>query len=369
VIVLSLLFLITSRRMGREYFNTIRTRLKEESNAGNLDDSALTPARDLLSGTFTRLNIRTILFESGIDELDLAETSSSAPDGNEGPEASQSPVDILESLRSPDDREVQRTLASYRDWKPEHMPALTRLLARDALYNRVVAKLQNLGEAVVPSIVETLKDEDADFVIRRRIPTVLAASDTTEADDALLEALTANRFEIRYRAALALIRRRKLGKPESPREWRSRVWHAIRIEVKRDRPLWELQKLLDEQDTSDDDLVVRRVGIRGELSLEHTFRMLSLVLEPQPVRAAFQGIILDDDNLKGFALEYLEHVLPASIKRRLWLFIGDLSEYRKQKELRSIDQVVSDLMSTRATMFAGDQTRDALKRMLEESQD
>ena len=41
----------------------------------------------------------------------------------------------------------------------------------------------------------------------------------------------------------------------------------------------ELQKILDDTEADDDDFVGQRVGVRGELSLEHTFRQLSLVLD------------------------------------------------------------------------------------------
>ena len=108
------------------------------------------------------------------------------------------------------------------------------------------------------------------------------------------------------------------------------------------------------------------MGVRGELSLEHTFRLLSLVLEPEPVRAAFNGIILDDEKLRSFALEYLEQVLPGDIRSRLWPFIGDVSEYQRAKSLRKLDDVVSDLMTTGATLFGAPEDREALRRILEE---
>jgi hypothetical protein len=365
VILFAALFIYLSGRMGRQYFATIVQRLKEEADAERLGEFSSSPARDLLSGTFTRVNITPILEELGMAD---GEDSSVAATADEKGEVSR-PDDIFARLKSPHEQNVLAALREFKAWDAEHVPDLTRLLARDSLYDQVVAVLRGLGEAALPHLVGILCSEDADFVIRRRIPAILAGTGGPAADDALLDVLTGDRFEVRYRAALALVRRRKAGLPPSQREWRARVWHAIRLEVKRERPLWELQKLLDGFDNPDDDLVVKRVGVRGELSLEHTFRMLTLVLEPQPVRAAFQGIILEDEHLKSFALEYLERVLPPAIRRRLWLFIGDVSEYKKQKEMRSLDEVVSDLISTRATLFAGDKTRDALKRMLEESEE
>jgi hypothetical protein len=165
-----------------------------------------------------------------------------------------------------------------------------------------------------------LSDESTDFVIRRRIPRVLARIDHPDADRALIDALGAGRFEVRYRVALALYRRRLESMPESRGDWKAEVWAAIRAQLNREQPVWELARLLDPE--ADDGFVEQRVGVRGELSLEHTFRLLSLVLDPGTVRAAYHGIVLNDQELKSFALEYLEQVLPTDVRDRLWPFIG-----------------------------------------------
>ena len=87
-----------------------------------------------------------------------------------------------------------------------------------------------------------LLDENADFVIRRRIPRILSEIDTADADQALVDALSAGRFEVRYRAAVALARRRKGELTTATGDWHRAVWEAIEREVGRDRPIWELQK-------------------------------------------------------------------------------------------------------------------------------
>ena len=195
---------------------------------------------------------------------------------------------------------------------------------------------------------------------------MLARIGGSETDDCLLAALAANRFEVRYRSAIALVRRRRKGLPQSERDREPIVWEAIRVEVSRDRAVWELQRLLDSQESEHDDLVAQRLDVRGELSLEHTFRLMTLVLDPEPVRAAYHGVILDDEKLNNFALEYLEQVLPVDIRKKLWPFIGDVSEYQREKALRPIDEVVSDLMTTRGTLFAEAPEREALKRIVRE---
>ncbi len=112
-----------------------------------------------------------------------------------------------------------------------------------------------------------------------------------------------------------------------------------------------------------------RVGTRGELSLEHTFRLITLVLDPEPVRAAYHGIVLKDDQLKDFALEYLEQVLPVDIKHKLWPFIGDISEHRRRQTIRSVDRVVSDLMDSNATLFATGLAREELLKKFQKDKE
>lgn len=355
--------IVLSRRMGRQYFSTVAEQLQvsgERAEAGGI--GARLDSRDLVSGTFTRIDIRSL-----IDEAEVAREAPVSP-GDSAAEAREPDADVtLERLRSGDPVIVARALEGTSEWHEIHLPVLCRLLARDPLVDRAVAALLTAGDRAIPYLAELLTDDATDFVIRRRIPRVVARMASPEAENALLEALAANRFEVRYRAAIALAQRRKQGYPGSERDEDSIVWAAIRSELGRSGPVWEMQKLLDEE--PDDELVVRRVGVRGELSLEHTFRLLSLVLEPEAVRAAFNGVVLSDERLKSFSLEYLEQALPADVRKRLWPFIGDVSEYKRAKLLRPLDDVVTDLMNTGATLFADEQDRAALKRMLDEQED
>jgi hypothetical protein len=243
--------------------------------------------------------------------------------------------------------------------------ALIRRLARDDLRYETVKLLVKLGDRALPALTEALRDDATDFVIRRRIPSILGRVGGPDADAALLDGLSVKRFEIRYRCAASLVRRRRKGLAASSRPWKHIVWSAVRSELGKERPVWELQKLLDGRESVEDGIVARRVGVRGELSLEHTFRLLALVLDPETVRAAFLGIVMDDVDLNSYALEYLEQVLPADIREKLWPFIGDVSAHERKKRARPLDQVVGDLLSSSATIFADGVDREALKKILE----
>lgn len=397
---ISIYLIILSRRMGRLYLDEIVRRLRDpDTGPKEVSLGEMLNETHLLTASYSHMDLQGLLGQaadfsragSGPGKApSLADEAGDFPGGTPapgygpamqkrssavGPEPEESiardaHVDTLTSLRSPNNELVLRAVQSVDRWDEDHIRALTSLLVRNAVRETAVTKLLEIGDPAVGVLSEVLIDESADFVVRRRIPRALAGIGGGKAEKALYKALHCRRFEVRYRAAIALVRLMKRGLLKVTSEGRPAVWGAVKKEVETNRPVWEMQKLLDDFNVDEEDeLVARRVGVRGELSLEHTFRMLTLVLDPDPVRAAFHGIVLDDGGLKSFALEYLEQVLPADIRERLWLFIGDVSEYRKAEELRSIDRVVSDLMSSRATLFGGERERDALKKLLKDRDD
>ncbi len=370
VIGICLVLLWLSKRIGSEYFATLRSRLA----AGGGGDAMLTEASrggDPLGSTMSRVDITRVLSTRGIDleggAVGFSDPGSAGkriePDRPGSESAASDEPDTL--LRSGDIGRIADflRLGGVRD--PELVPALARLLARDRLVNPAAEALVEIGRPAVPGLSRLVADETTDFVIRRRVPPVLARIPGQAAEDALLLALAAGRFEVRYRAAVALARRRTAGLPGGAVPPDSAVWEGIRDELGRGRAVWELARLLD--DVEPDPLVERQLGIRGELSLEHVFRLLSLVLDADPIRAAYRSLLSDDVEARSFALEYLEQVLPGDVKRRLWPFIGDLSEHQERQALRPLDRVVADLVRTGATLFGGTEERAALRRYLSES--
>jgi hypothetical protein len=373
VIFLSLMMLALSRRMEKRYKETIVSGLKERDVAiGGTDKATGLEKIHFITASFSRFDVQTIMMGEERPDGLVAETVSGprAERVTGGGEAQSStgashPLDWTSALKSQDDGVVLRALEGTDRWSDDQIPALIRLLARDNLQKKSSARLRQIGSAALPKLALILQDEDADFVIRRRIPDVLGGIGGVDAERALFEALSAGRFEVRYRTAVTLARLRKKNFRMPRRVWEPLVWSAIRREVQYNRPVWEMRRLLDSLGPGQaDGLVEKRVGARCELSLEHTFRMLTLVLDPEPVAAALHGIILDEEDLKSFALEYLESALPADICERLWLLIGDASEHRRAKQTRPLQQVVSDLMQSRATLFQGEMDRKALKSIL-----
>jgi len=358
VIVICIALFGLSRRIGWEYFATLRSRLAE----GGGGDAMLTEASrggDPLASTLSRFDITRVLNTRGID---LGPGDFEVP-GEPGNAPADEEPDTL--LRSGDIGRIAEFLRMEGVGDPELVPVLARLLARDRLLTPASEALLKIGAPAVPGLALLVADEGTDFVIRRRVPRVLARISDPAAEEALLAALGAGRFEVRYRAAVGLARRRAAELPRSESSPDVAVWRAIREELGRGRAVWELARLLD--DVEPDPLVERQLGLRGELSLEHVFRLLSLALDEAPMRAAYRSLLSDDEEARSFALEYLEQVLPTDVKQKLWPFIGDLSDYQEQQAIRPLDDVVADLVRTGATLFGGTEQREALRRYLSDS--
>ena len=358
-----MVFIYVGLKTGKEYTRTVRDRLAD--GGGEVDTSDF-DARNLLTVTLTRMDLQAELAKAGVildGDGDVLAGTAGERSGSGGGEGGAS---ILTRIESSDNTVVERALTECASWDASHVEALTRLLARSQFYKRAVDALLTIGEPTLDHLTAVLLDEHADFVIRRRIPRRPLRSRLTGG------APGAARSPGRGPFRGPLPGRDRSGAAPGPRP----CCHAGRLaadRVARRRARGEprssdlgASKILDGSEAGDDDFVGKRVDVRGELSLEHTFRQLSLVLDPAAVKMAFHGIIMDDENLQSLALEYLEQVLPPEIRARLWPFIGDISEYQRRQSMRSVDEVVGELSQTGATLFGGVEERAALDQALRE---
>jgi hypothetical protein len=167
--------------------------------------------------------------------------------------------------------------------------------------------------------VDSLLDASLEPVIRRRVARVLRGVPTQRSADGLLLALDDPRFDMRYRSAQALLRVRQqdpgLAVPAA------RVLERAALDA-------------------------AQAG-QSPRHLEHCFTLLALVLDRGPLEAAFQALRSADTGARGTALEYLDHVLPAAVRERLWPHLG---ASRPQPSGRSPDEIRDELL--RSTTIA-----------------
>jgi hypothetical protein len=114
------------------------------------------------------------------------------------------------------------------DWRPA--PLAIDLLAWDEAMPAAREALERIGPKITGMLVDALLDQQRDFVLRRRLPRVLAYLPSMRAVEGLFAALGDQRFEVRFYAgrALYLLLRNHLDLTVAPH----RVWAAIsRVQI------------------------------------------------------------------------------------------------------------------------------------------
>jgi hypothetical protein len=123
--------------------------------------------------------------------------------------------------------------------------------------------------------------------------------------------------------------------------------------------------LLDNLDVGDHKSFVDQfVKDRANQSLAHVFTLLSLVLPTEPLQIAFRGLQTGDQNLRGTALEYLEGVLPPTIRERLWPYLEDHRPTSRASRPR--EEILADLLRSNQSIVM---SLEELKRQTGRDQD
>jgi AAA family ATP:ADP antiporter len=243
-------------------------------------------------------------------------------------------------LRSRNRQRVVGILSREDGLTPGLVPHAITLLAWDQVADHALFALRKVAEEHVGQLVDALLDPNQDFAIRRRLARVFSVCVSQRAAGGLMFGLDDPRFDVRYQSARSLASIVE----KNPRVCidRAAIFAIVLREVAVGRGVWESRRLLDGVDESDghstlDEFVRTRAGE----SLAHVFTLLSLVLPREPLQIAFRSLHTDNEQLQGTALEYLDGVLPAAIKQRLWPFI----ERRPvNRPARPRDEVIADLL-------------------------
>ena len=220
-----------------------------------------------------------------------------------------------DDLRSGDAARI-RAVLSEAALDPALVAAAMPLLGRDDLFGEVVLAFRRAAPRCTGQLIDVLLDPDAPPVLRRRIPRVLASVPTQRAADGLLAGLDCDRLDVRYRSAQALVRLRQRATVRLPSE-------ALFALAARE---------------------IEGLPASGGARLDHVFAVLSLALDGEPMAIALRALRGSDAALRGTALEYLDHVLPAAIRSALWPALGTTAEETSSR--RSVDEVRGELLAS-----------------------
>ena len=214
-------------------------------------------------------------------------------------------------------RERAIAVLSREDGLSAGLVAHAIALLAGPLSDYAVFALRKVAEERVGQLTDALLHPGQDYTIRRQLARVLSVGVSQRAADALLMALDDERFDVRFQCARSLTA--IVERNPRIRVDRDRVLNVVLRETAVGRPVWTSRRLLDSglNDTPLNDFVRDRAGA----SLVHVFRLLSLVLPREPLQIAFRSLQSEDRRLRGTALEYLDGVLPASIRAPLWPFL------------------------------------------------
>jgi ATP:ADP antiporter, AAA family len=226
----------------------------------------------------------------------------------------------LTELRSDDEACVIRALSRIEDPHPLILHQLIQFLGNDRYAFFVMDHLRRAVTDHVGQFVDTLLDPDVGFGVRKRIPLILAGTDSQRALDQLLFALSDQEFLIRFRCAHAMSQIHT-NHPELCLS-QERVWQILTLELQVSLDIWQQRHLLEQPPDPELDSE-EQLEKPGDASLEYLFVLLGLVLPRQPVLMAFRALQTDDRHLRGTALEYLQTVLPGHAWKSLEGLIPD----------------------------------------------
>ena len=214
------------------------------------------------------------------------------------------PIALLtQDLRSSNSEVVRNALR--RDLEPTLASSVIALLAWDEVSPDAIEALKKMGTRITGQLVDALVDPDQEFAIRRRIPRVLGEFESQRAVDGLIEGLQDARFEVRFHSGKALEHVHNMN-PQ--------------LVISRESILETVQRELQvSPEVSRHYRVIDSTGQepKGAITMDHVFRLLTLVHARDPLQLAHRALMSRDDRLRRTSLEYLENVLPSHVWQQI----------------------------------------------------
>jgi ATP:ADP antiporter, AAA family len=284
-VTLCLVALSLAPRLHQGYLNSLESSLRAGRVKIDANEAFDGATRHAITQTNLSLDRDTLMREiEGLRQRDARE-----PGGSADPLLA-----AIADLRSDRHEAILRHLRR-EDLEPALVPHLVPLLGRNDLFLDVLRALRRLAPRVTGQIVDAMLDPATPSVLRRRLPRVLKASPTPRAVDGLLLALSDARFDVRAQVGQVLVALTE--KNPSLVVDREAVYTAVRRELAAEGE-W---------------------GSDGEArGFDYVFGLLSLVLEREPLKHALWAVRGEDPALRGTALEYLDNVVPESVRGALW---------------------------------------------------
>lgn len=203
------------------------------------------------------------------------------------------------------------------------VPPLVSLLRHRLLKGAARDVLAGYGEAVVPTLVYFLQDQDEDIWVRRHMPATLARIPCDASLRALVAALDDSDGFLRYKA-LAGLEQLRATRPDltAPRDTVDRL---IATETARAFDRLTLHHNLFVAGRLDaGTLLARALLEKYDRAFSRVFTLLSLVHPPDDIAAVRQALRSGDARSRSNAAELLDNILTGPTRARVMLLAEDL---------------------------------------------
>jgi hypothetical protein len=318
-------------RLRQGYVAELRESLL--SGAVVLDESGVSDqtTRLTLSRTLTELNRERLLAEIERQRAGSAAKLEAAPStpspGAAAPlprggaarpgVAARAPAELVGDLTSSDPKRIESALDAA---ELQLTPFVIPLIAREDVGAKAMNTLRRFGARVIGQLADVMLDaEGASPTVRRRLVRVIATTPSPWAAAALSAALEDPDFDVRRQVVRGLEEMAESG-VQSPIERAPALTAAA-----------------------------RELGGQSRVSrhdrVDHVMRLLGLSFDREAFRLARLALDSDDTTLRGTALEYLDNVLPASIKTPLF---DQLAPGPARKSARLEHELIDELRRTLA---------------------
>jgi AAA family ATP:ADP antiporter len=293
------------------YVGQLADNLRLGQEPGDTSRAFIPSARESLASARTTIDRAGLLEEVEAlrrrrPRLDLPPSRGIAPGTTPHPAAGGAPVagpdPVIESiaaLRSGDVHRIRVVLAS-RALVPELLPHAVPLLADERVLGEALAAVGRVANANAGQLVDALLDPGQIPRVKRRLPLLLARSDSPVAVQGLLTGLDDRDWQVRFRCAQGLQRLRQ--RRDSLRADEDTLLATAEREA-RELADWSRGRSPDET------LWSRRA--------EMVFFLLGALYDPANLELCLTALRSDNRVLRGTALEYLENLLPAPLWERL----------------------------------------------------
>jgi hypothetical protein len=340
---------LIASRLNQGYIKTLEKSLLERAIELDLSEVQDDTTRTIVMRT---LNLPRLATGSG----ETGRSRSVEADALTMPEADDPERRDIDRLWSRDRDQVLTVLRREAPLTAPLVPLVIPLLAWDPAAADAIDALRRVAEDHVGQLVDVLVNQEQDFAIRRRLARVFSVCTSQRAADGLILGLDDLRFEVRFQCGRSLAAMRERNPAISID--RDRMLSVVLKEVTVGRPVWESRRLLDQPDAGDTaSFVDEFLRDRAGQSLAHVFTLLSLVLPREPLQIAFRGLYTEDRTLQGTALEYLEGILPAPIRERMWPFLED--RRAANRSARPREEILADLLRSNESIMM---TLDEMKQ-------